>query len=314
LNQAIFSTTVIPTVGRPELARAVESVLAQSAPRAFEVVVVNDSGSPLPQVKWQSDPRVIVLETDRVERCVARNTGAGTARGGFFHFLDDDDWLLPDGLAALHEAAAAGQQGFVYGATRLVDRAGERLVDLEHGLSGNVAAQLMCGEWVPLQSSLIDRSLFFELGGFHAWQAGSEDIDFVRRAAVACDFGYVPVPVSVVVMGAAGSTTDHAHQRERSRRGRELILDQPETFRRMRRSAAGPQWRGGVARIYLTSVVWNLSRLRLLAGGKRLAYGLAALANGGGYLFAGAFWRAVLRPYSSVTFGRAQVRLPGAGG
>jgi hypothetical protein len=187
----------------------------------------------------------------------------------------------------------------------LVDREGNHLLDLEHGLSGNVAVQVMCGEWIPLQSAFIDRSLFFSLGAFHPWQAGSEDIDLARRAAVAVDFGFVPAPVAAVTMGAAGSTTDPARQRERSRRGRELVLDRPATFRRMLCGASGPAWRGGIVRIYLTSTAWNLARLRLPAAGVRLAFGLAAAARSGRDVFRGAFRRAVLHPYRSITFERA---------
>jgi len=314
MNQAILTSTVIPTVGRPELLRAVESVLRQAAPRPFEIIVVNDSGAPLPPADWQTDPHVLLLETDRVERCIARNVGVASARGAYLHFLDDDDWLLPDVLRILQEAGSERRDSFIYGATRLADRRGERLLDLEHGLSGNVSTQLMCGEWIPLQSSLIEKSLFLELGGFHPWQAGSEDIDLVRRAAVRTDFRYISRPVSVVTMGAAGSTTDHDRQLELSRRGREIILDRQETFRRMRGSADGPLWHGGIVRIYLTSTLWNLARLQPLTAARRLLYGLTAVIYSGRHLLRGAFWSAIVRPYRSVTFSRAAKRLSQAAG
>ncbi|HUF37481.1 MAG TPA: glycosyltransferase family A protein [Anaerolineales bacterium] len=313
-DRAIFTSTVIPTIGRPDLQRAVESVLLQAPPRSFEVVVVNDTGAPLPPGEWQSDPRVRILQTDRKERCVARNTGAAASRGVYLHFLDDDDWLLPGGLRGLHEAALETPGGFIYGATRLFDRRGAHLLDLEHGLAGNVAVQVMCGEWIPLQSALIDKDLFFELGGFHAWQAGAEDIDLARRAAVSTDFRYLPQLISVVVMGESGSTTEHDRQRERSRRGRELILDQKETFRRMSDSADAPHRRGGLARVYLTSALWNLGRGRLAKALIRLFHGLAAILSSGRHLLRTGFWRAIARPYRSVTFSRGAANFSGAAG
>ncbi len=305
MNQAPFSSTIIPPIGRPALARAVESVLGQEGACPLEVIVVNDSGRPLASTGWQSDPRISVLETDRQERCRARNTGAAYARGRFLHFLDDDDWLLPGSLKRLQVALADSQSRYVYGATRLTDRQGEYLIDLEQEMSGNVAVQVMCGEWIPLQSSLIDKDFFFELGGFHPWQAGSEDIDLVRRAALMADFCYVPHPVAVVSMGEAGSSTDHARQRERSRLGRELILDREEAFRRMHLGAADPGWRGGIVRIYLTSFLWNTARLRPWTAGKRLIYSLAAAGLSGGQILDGSFWAAIARPYRSVTFQKA---------
>jgi glycosyltransferase involved in cell wall biosynthesis len=313
MDPEILTTTVIPTVGRRELDRAVASVLEQSPPHPFEVIIVNDSGEPLPPARWQADPRVRLLETDRLERCVARNTGAAAARGVYLHFLDDDDRMLPDGLRIMHEAAGPAD-GFIYGATRLEDRMGKRLLELEHYLSGNISAQVMCGEWIPLQSALIQKTLFLELGGFHPWQAGAEDIDLVRRAAVRTDFRYVPSPVSAVTMGAAGSTTLHDRQSARSRRGRELILDRAETFPRMLASADSPHWRGGIARIYLTSCFWNLARRKLPTAAHRLLFGLAMLIRSGRHVFAGAFWNAILRPYRSVTFSRAAEHLSQAAG
>src|SRR5215467_1378107 len=95
----MFCSTIIPTVGRRSLARAVSSVLSQTFDKDdFEVIVVNDSGSPLIKAEWQSSPRVSIVNTNRRERSVARNTGAALAKGKYLHFLDDDDWLFPEAL------------------------------------------------------------------------------------------------------------------------------------------------------------------------------------------------------------------------
>lgn len=77
----VFSSTVIPTVGRSTLRRAVCSVLDQAFTVAdFEVIVVNDSGRPLPDDNWQHSERVQLINTNRRERSVARNTGAALAK------------------------------------------------------------------------------------------------------------------------------------------------------------------------------------------------------------------------------------------
>jgi len=45
----MFCSTIIPTIGRATLARAVQSVLEQDFTAAdYEVIIVNDSGKPLP--------------------------------------------------------------------------------------------------------------------------------------------------------------------------------------------------------------------------------------------------------------------------
>jgi glycosyltransferase involved in cell wall biosynthesis len=83
-----FCSTIIPTINRSTLSRAVYSVLDQAFTGAdFEVIVVNDSGQPLPDMDWQHSERVRVITTQRRERSVARNTGAAIARGKYLHFL-----------------------------------------------------------------------------------------------------------------------------------------------------------------------------------------------------------------------------------
>jgi glycosyltransferase involved in cell wall biosynthesis len=89
----MFCSTVIPTIGRPTLSRAVCSLLDQAfTADDFEVIVVNDSGRPLPEMDWQHSAQVRVIDTNRRERSVARNTGAAIAGGRYLHFLD---YLVP---------------------------------------------------------------------------------------------------------------------------------------------------------------------------------------------------------------------------
>src|SRR6185503_20285902 len=95
----MFCSTVIATIGRPTLKGAVTSLLEQAfTVDDFEIIVVNDSGRPLPDEAWQASPKVKIIETNRRERSVARNTGAALATGRYLHFLDDDDWLFPNAL------------------------------------------------------------------------------------------------------------------------------------------------------------------------------------------------------------------------
>ncbi|HFQ93793.1 MAG TPA: glycosyltransferase family 2 protein, partial [Anaerolineae bacterium] len=162
-----FCTTIIPTVGRDSLARAVESVLTQSLPdAAFEIVVVNDSGRPLPPADWQHIPCVRLLHTHCRERSVARNTGAAAAHGRYLHFLDDDDWLLPGALARFWQAAQAQTADWLYGGFQFVDGDGRILEDNPVDESGNVLVRLLAGEWLPLQASLIRSDAFWAAGGF----------------------------------------------------------------------------------------------------------------------------------------------------
>jgi len=150
----MFVSTVIPTIGRTALDRAVESVLQQQVSGEFEVIVVNDSGCPLPSGDWQGSPRVRIVSTSRRERSVARNTGAALARGQYLHFLDDDDWLLPGAFRALKGLAENSEARWLYGGSQLVDRRGNKVIELHHSMAGNIALQVMAGEWIPLHAGV----------------------------------------------------------------------------------------------------------------------------------------------------------------
>jgi glycosyltransferase involved in cell wall biosynthesis len=301
----VFCSTIIPTVGRATLARAVESVLAQtSAADDFEVIVVNDSGEPLACADWQGSDRVQVIDTARRERSVARNAGAAIARGRYLHFLDDDDWLFPNALQHLWDLAQTSDAMWLYGSSQLVDRQGKPILQLHHRMEGNCFAQVMAGEWIPLQASIIKAEAFFSIGGFHPLLTGPEDIDLLRRVALHDDLAETPELVACIVRGELGSTTDYERHPEMRRWAREGILNSPGVLARLQASAHTSALRGSALRVYLTSIIWNLQHKRLPPATSRAVYGLAALVLTGHHLLSAGFWRAVMRGYRNMTFER----------
>lgn len=299
----MFCSTIIPTVGRPSLSRSVESVLNQDFSAAgFEVIVVNDSGKPLTFAEWQRSDRVRLIDTNCRERSVARNTGAAVATGRYLHFLDDDDWLTPGALQHLWALSQNSNAAWLYGISQLVNRQNRPLIRLRPRLNGNCFVQVMAGEWVPLQSSLIDAQTFFQVGGFHPLISGPEDIDLLRRVALVADLAETPELVACVARGGQGSTTDYAHHAQASRWRRELILDAPGVFTAMHSSARSPSWQGHMLRVYLTSMVWNLQHRRPFTMLSRFVSALAALFASGPGLISKEFWRAVAQPYRSEAF------------
>ena len=159
----MFCTTIIPTVNRPTLAQAVNSILDQDFSREdFEVIVVNDSGSPLEETGWMKSERVRVINTDHLERCVARNTAAAMARGKYLHFLDDDDWMLPGAFEALWKLAEQDKKAtWLYGGYNLVNDQGDLLEECRPDEQGNCFVRFVAGEWLPLQAAIIASSAFF---------------------------------------------------------------------------------------------------------------------------------------------------------
>jgi glycosyltransferase involved in cell wall biosynthesis len=299
----MFCSTIIPTIGRPTLSRAVHSVLDQTFTAAhFEIIVVNDSGQSLPEADWQQSDRVQVIHTKQRERSIARNTGAAIARGRYLHFLDDDDWLLPGALENLWALAQASNAAWLYGSSQLVDRQGKTLIQLRHGMSGNCFVQTMAGEWIPLQASCIKAEAFFAVGGFHPLVLAAEDIDLCRRITLRSDIAGTQAVVVCIGMGVKDSSTDYARAAEYSRWAREKILSEPGTFARMCASASSSYWRGRIVRAYLTSVVWNLQRKNVFTAASRATFGLASFALAGRHILSRGFWCAVAKSYESETF------------
>jgi glycosyltransferase involved in cell wall biosynthesis len=288
----MFSSTVIPTIGRATLSRAVLSLLEQDFDADdFEVIVVNDSGKLLPEEDWQKSNRVHIINTNRRERSVARNTGAAIARGKYLHFLDDDDILLPGALRAFWELSNKYPDAdWLYGSWRTVNNDGEKVDEFYPDLTGNIFALLVSGEGLPLQASLLKTSSFFVAGGYDPTPTltGVEDRDVGRRLALMGTLAYAPVVVAQVRIGEVGSSTNWKVISEGDRWGREKALQAPNSLKRLRESATSSYWRGRVSRAFFASMIWNLKQRKIFLALSRLIDGLTMTSLN---IFSPDYWR-----------------------
>jgi glycosyltransferase involved in cell wall biosynthesis len=297
-----FCTTIIPTIGRDTLTRAVESALTQRFDEPIEVIVVNDTGHPLAAGGWQADERVRVIDTQRCERSAARNAGAATAHGRYLHFLDDDDWLLPGAYATFAALAAESPAPWLYGAAQLINPVGRCLFQFDHGLQGNCLTPVIAGEWVPLQSSVIARSTFYELGGFDPTVNGLEDKDLLLRLAQRFELAGSATPVAGILRGVWDSSTDWSRITRNWHAACEHVLNMPGTPARLRASANTPYWQGRLVRAYLLSVYWNAVTGRPLYVLDRLLHAAGAAWRAGRGWFSPEFWRALTRQHLTRGF------------
>ena len=101
-------TVSIPTRGRPELARAVDQVLAQEHDGPLEVLLVFDQCEPDRSYERDGDRPVRVIANERTPGLAGgRNTGILRATGDYVAFTDDDDEWVPHKLKAQFAALAA---------------------------------------------------------------------------------------------------------------------------------------------------------------------------------------------------------------
>lgn len=284
---------IIPTIGRSSLQTAVKSVLDQESPQAeFEVIVVNDSGSPLPKEDWQDSPRVKIISTHKSERSFARNSGAAVARGTYIAFLDDDDWILPGALRSFARLAQQYPDAvWLYGGIRIVDEGGKILAEINSRLKGNCFAQIMSGAWAPLQASIMQSGAFFDVGGFNPLICGTEDEDLCRRLAACGEFASTSDVVACLYRGQTWKTsTNYQRAPEDTKYSRDLILSKPNTFQRLRASVGSSYWAGRVLRVYFSTLTWNLRQKRFFTASSRLLHSCAFLALSIRYFFSHEYW------------------------
>jgi len=304
----MFISTIIPTIGRSTLARAVYSVLEQEFQHeACEVIIVNDSGRDLPAEDWQKIPNVRIVSTNRLNRSIARNTGAAIATGRYLHFLDDDDWMLLGAFEAFWESTKASSAAWIYGSFSMMDNSGNKIVDIFPDESGNCFINLISWEWLPLQASIVDANAFFKVGGFamlESLMGGFEDIHLTRQIAYQYDFMNVPDLVACVRAGDNGSTTNYQDMFIQNRQSREINLNMPGSCKRLVSSARHNRarngyWHGKVVYYFLVSVAKNFRAKRFFVAASRIFHALASFLTASKYFLQADFWSGVSKPHYS---------------
>ena len=95
-----------------------DSILAQTYPD-FELILVDD-GSPdncgrICDEYAENDVRIKVIHKENGGLTLARNAGLSVAKGDWIMHVDGDDWIEPDMIESLIEAAKATEADLVFG-------------------------------------------------------------------------------------------------------------------------------------------------------------------------------------------------------
>lgn len=199
LAQSPRVSVIIPTFNRAAiLPAAVRSVLAQTY-RPLELVIVDDGSKDNTQEVLAGmdaeiracgvTPNFVTRENGGLAR--ARGTGADAATGDYFGYLDDDDSFDPRKtqlqVDALHATGADAACCFL---TKVTPDGTERHpAHPKRLLTGKDPAAYVCGEsYAHINSMLISRKLWPELGPFDPELKVSQDVEWCARLAHVATF------------------------------------------------------------------------------------------------------------------------------
>lgn len=184
-------SVVVRSMGRPTLARALDSLARQDYPR-IDVVVVNARGDGHLPPPLHAGPHAVRFVPGSVRRTrpQAANAGQDAAAGDWITFLDDDDLVLPTHISGLVAATArAGGRRFVHSfaiaalADGSVQRFGQPMALVE----------LYRRNFIHMSSALWSRELVARGARFDERCTTHQDWDFFLQCAQQTGFHFEPL-------------------------------------------------------------------------------------------------------------------------
>lgn len=208
-------TAILPVFNRASsVARAIDSVLAQSWPNLELVIVDDGSTDGTHDVIERYRCAATILHQSNAGAYAARNLALRHARGELVAFIDSDDAWHPDKLAR-QVPLLRGDVALVYGDIEIVPeprddapRAGLTGSRIVRPHRGRVLERLIWGNFVPTCTALVRRSALEEIGGFSEESRISADYLAWFRIARRHAFDYVDRPVAIYSVHEAGISHD----------------------------------------------------------------------------------------------------------
>jgi len=197
-SEPFLVSVIIPTHDRPDLLRrALGSVLTQTYER-LEIIVVDDASKVdvAPIIAYFQDDRIRLLRHENNQGAsIARNDGIADAKGAYVAFLDDDDEMFPDKIAAHMEDLA--KKGWRYQVSYCLgeiydDAKGITIRNHRQGWDGDHLEQLIDGTIrPPTICLLIAKECLQKVGGFRSNLPSMEDRELWIRLAEHYEFAFV---------------------------------------------------------------------------------------------------------------------------
>lgn len=222
-----FSVIIPAYNSAATLARAIDSVLAQSYP-AQEIIVIDDGSTDgTSEVATRYAGKLRYIRQDNAGVSNARNQGAQVACGDWIAFLDADDWYHPDRLR-LHaewiqedtsldfltgDYEYRNDAGKLLGTSMSQHDAGRMLLAKAAGRTRAVMDQAheiqayVADHFGDTHTLSVPRRLFLDLGGYPPGYKVCEDVHFLTRlVSRSRRIGVVCIPLGVYLIHGSSAT------------------------------------------------------------------------------------------------------------
>jgi glycosyltransferase involved in cell wall biosynthesis len=177
---APFASVITPTLGRPELERALDSLLAQEL-ADWEAIVVDDGdGTGIELARRLGDPRITAVPTPGTGQVDARNAAICRARGEMVCWLDDDDWWDDPAHLSILRCALDPDRFHYRGGWIVFDDGSREEFDLDA-----TAESLLENNTILTSSLAYPRAMHRRLGLLDRELGGYCDWDFMLRMCLA---------------------------------------------------------------------------------------------------------------------------------
>ena len=177
-------SVLIRSMDRALLREALDSVALQTYPN-IEVIIVNarkEKHSDVGDMCGRYPLRLLHAD-QALDRSAAANYAMTQARGDYFVFLDDDDWLDPAHISLLLATLLEHPQAWVaYCGTELRDFKGARLAIDPMNVPFD-AGRLRSGNYIPLNAILFSKEVIAKGARFDEGLDVYEDWDFLLQIA-----------------------------------------------------------------------------------------------------------------------------------
>lgn len=252
-------SVIMPTYNRQDfICEAIDSALNQTW-KNLELIVVDDGSTDNTKEllnNYSYDRRFKYRYQENQGQCVARNRGLKEAKGHFIAFLDSDNIWFKDKLEKQMRIVACNTEYDVFlgDGIRIDEKGAEIPGNNMKRYSGCVTKYLIRDNFVSMNTTLVNKSCFDDLGGMDESVRVGDDYELWLRLSTKYKFHYTPDNyIKYRVMPNQISS-----DKERRLKSNEIVLN--KFFDRFPCSVSTADKRRGLSFFYVRKARYEISK------------------------------------------------------